>query len=106
MDYVISSDDTGAHVEHGHFGKNTIGIKAPYFDGSQLCAETDPELFFPEKGSPGSLVKSAKNICNLCEFKAPCLEYALQESSADIWGIWGGTTYEERKKIRRLKRVS
>ena len=95
-----------AHAMLGDSGKKINGIKAPYFDGSQLCAETDPELFFPEKGSPGSLVRSAKSICNLCEFKAPCLEYALKDSSASIWGIWGGTTYEERKKIRRLKRVS
>src|ERR687894_336807 len=39
-----------------------------------LCAETDPEAFFPEKG--GS-TREAKKICTGCEVKAQCLEYAL-----------------------------
>jgi WhiB family redox-sensing transcriptional regulator len=36
-----------------------------------LCAETDPEAFFPEKG--GS-TREAKKICTGCEVKAQCLE--------------------------------
>ena len=39
-----------------------------------LCAQTDPEAFFPEKG--GS-TREAKRICVGCEVKAECLEYAL-----------------------------
>ena len=39
-----------------------------------LCAQTDPEAFFPEKG--GS-TREAKRICSGCEVKAECLEYAL-----------------------------
>src|SRR5699024_11264322 len=39
-----------------------------------LCAQTDPEAFFPEKG--GS-TREAKKICTGCEVKAECLEYAL-----------------------------
>lgn len=40
-----------------------------------LCAETDPESFFPEKG--GS-TREAKRICGTCEVRRECLEYALE----------------------------
>ncbi len=36
-----------------------------------LCAQTDPEAFFPEKG--GS-TRDAKKICTTCEVRAQCLE--------------------------------
>ena len=39
-----------------------------------LCAQTDPEAFFPEKG--GS-TREAKKICVGCEVRGECLEYAL-----------------------------
>ena len=39
-----------------------------------LCAQTDPEAFFPEKG--GS-TREAKRVCRSCEVRAECLEYAL-----------------------------
>ena len=91
------------HVMLGSFGKSTGGTNAPYFDGTQPCAETDPEIYFPEKGCNGSEVRLAINICKRCEFQAPCLEYALQEPQE---GIWGGTTYQQRKRLRRLRRAS
>ena len=40
-----------------------------------LCAQTDPEAFFPEKG--GS-TREAKRVCRGCEVRAECLEYALE----------------------------
>jgi WhiB family redox-sensing transcriptional regulator len=63
-----------------------------------LCAQTDPEAFFPEKG--GS-TREAKKICVGCEVRAECLEYALAHD--ERFGIWGGLSERER---RRLKRVS
>ncbi len=61
-----------------------------------LCAQTDPEAFFPEKG--GS-TRDAKRICTTCEVKAECLEYALQND--ERFGIWGGLSERERRKLRR-----
>jgi WhiB family transcriptional regulator, redox-sensing transcriptional regulator len=61
-----------------------------------LCAETDPEAFFPEKG--GS-TREAKKICTGCEVKAQCLEYAL--SNDERFGIWGGLSERERRRLRR-----
>ena len=39
-----------------------------------LCAQTDPEAFFPEKG--GS-TREAKRVCLSCDVRDDCLEYAL-----------------------------
>ena len=61
-----------------------------------LCAQTDPEAFFPEKG--GS-TRDAKKICASCEVRSQCLEYALQND--ERFGIWGGLSERERRKLRR-----
>ena len=61
-----------------------------------LCAQTDPEAFFPEKG--GS-TREAKRICVSCEVKAECLDYAL--ANDERFGIWGGLSERERRRLRR-----
>ena len=61
-----------------------------------LCAQTDPEAFFPETG--GS-TREAKKICTGCEVKAECLEYAL--ANDERFGIWGGLSERERRRIKR-----
>jgi WhiB family redox-sensing transcriptional regulator len=61
-----------------------------------LCAQTDPESFFPEKG--GS-TREAKKICLNCEVKAECLSYAL--SNDERFGIWGGLSERERRRLKR-----
>lgn len=61
-----------------------------------LCAQTDPEAFFPEKG--GS-TREAKRICSGCDVKAECLDYALAHD--ERFGIWGGLSERERRRLRR-----
>ena len=61
-----------------------------------LCAQTDPEAFFPEKG--GS-TREAKKVCISCEVRAECLEYAL--ANDERFGIWGGLSERERRKLKR-----
>jgi len=61
-----------------------------------LCAQTDPEAFFPEKG--GS-TREAKRICLGCEVKDACLDYAL--SHDERFGIWGGLSERERRRLTR-----
>jgi len=60
-----------------------------------LCAQTDPEAFFPEKG--GS-VAAAKAICTSCDVRAECLEYALRND--ERFGIWGGLSDRERRRLK------
>ena len=66
------------------------------WQADSLCAQTDPEAFFPEKG--GS-TRDAKKICSSCEVKSQCLEYAL--SNDERFGIWGGLSERERRKLRK-----
>lgn len=61
-----------------------------------LCAQTDPEAFFPEKG--GS-TREAKRVCRSCEVRAECLDYALEND--ERFGIWGGLSERERRRIKR-----
>ncbi|NQX27022.1 WhiB family transcriptional regulator [Microbacteriaceae bacterium VKM Ac-2854] len=66
------------------------------WQADSLCAQTDPEAFFPEKG--GS-TREAKKICTSCEVRSQCLEYALQND--ERFGIWGGLSERERRKLRK-----
>lgn len=61
-----------------------------------VCAQTDPEAFFPEKG--GS-TREAKRLCTTCEVRAECLEYAL--GNDERFGIWGGMSERERRAMKR-----
>ena len=61
-----------------------------------LCAQTDPEAFFPEKG--GS-TREAKRVCLTCEVRVECLEYALEND--ERFGIWGGLSERERRRVKK-----
>lgn len=61
-----------------------------------LCAQTDPEAFFPEKG--GS-TRDAKKVCGACTVQQQCLDYAL--ANDERFGIWGGLSERERRKLRK-----
>lgn len=57
----------------------------PMLSRPGLCRETDPELFYPEKG--GS-TREAKRICRVCDVRPECLQWALDNDEPH--GIWGG----------------
>jgi WhiB family redox-sensing transcriptional regulator len=61
-----------------------------------LCAQTDPEAFFPEKG--GS-TREAKKVCLGCDVRGDCLEYALAHD--ERFGIWGGLSERERRRLKK-----
>jgi WhiB family transcriptional regulator, redox-sensing transcriptional regulator len=63
-----------------------------------LCAQSDPEKWFPEKG--GS-THEAKKICLGCEVRAECLDYALDHD--ERFGIWGGLSERERRRLKRQR---
>jgi WhiB family transcriptional regulator, redox-sensing transcriptional regulator len=66
-----------------------------------ICRDTDPDLFFPVGTTGHALLQidRAKQVCGECPVNVECLEYAL-ETNQDS-GIWGGTSEEERRTIRR-----
>lgn len=65
-----------------------------------ICAQTDPEMFFPEKG--GS-TREAKRVCLTCPVRNECLIWALD--TKERWGIWGGLSERERRKLERRQRA-
>ncbi|MFM8648837.1 MAG: WhiB family transcriptional regulator [Actinomycetota bacterium] len=66
-----------------------------------VCKDTDPELFFPVGTTGQALLQidRAKEVCDECPVKVRCLDFAI-ETNQDS-GIWGGTSEEERRDIRR-----
>jgi WhiB family redox-sensing transcriptional regulator len=66
-----------------------------------LCRDTDPELFFPIGTTGAALVQieHARAVCRQCPVQADCLDFALSTNQDS--GIWGGTSEEERRILRR-----
>jgi len=67
----------------------------PEWVSDALCAQTDPELFYPEKGGNP---EPARRICGACPVRVECCAYAL--ANAEHHGVWGGLTCNERDRIR------
>ena len=64
-----------------------------------LCAQVDPELWFPASGQPN---RKAKLVCSWCDAQADCLAFALRAN--EQYGVWGGLSPEERRRLRRRQR--
>jgi WhiB family redox-sensing transcriptional regulator len=96
------SDSTAGSMARAHLSVVPDFIDAPLtpddplWQEKALCAQTDPEAFFPEKG--GS-TREAKRICLGCEVRDACLEYAL--ANDERFGIWGGLSERERRRLKR-----
>lgn len=71
-----------------------VGGAVPAWQDAALCAQIDPDLFYPEKG--GSTA-DAKGICRSCDVRAECLQDALD--NRDEFGIWGGKSARERRTL-------
>jgi WhiB family redox-sensing transcriptional regulator len=80
----------------GLTGLSGLTPEDPGWQELALCAQTDPEAFFPEKG--GS-TREAKRVCQSCEVRQECLEYAL--GNDERFGIWGGLSERERRRLKR-----
>ena len=65
------------------------------------CRHHDPELFFPIAAAGPALdqAEQARQVCQRCPAQEPCLRWALDRGVA--FGIWGGTTEDERRTMRR-----
>jgi len=72
---------------------NLIPDPEPWMD-SAVCAQTDPEAFYPEKGYSTA---EAKKTCLSCDVRTECLEYAI--ANKERFGVWGGKSERERRKM-------
>jgi WhiB family redox-sensing transcriptional regulator len=60
------------------------------------CAQVGTDVFFPEKGDPAT---DARAVCETCDVRLQCLNYAL--ANDEQHGVWGGLTTTQRKALRR-----
>jgi len=80
-------------------GRLTLAAERhPAWTDGALCAQADPEDWFPEKGQS---TRIAKAICCRCPVKAPCLAYALDRG--ERFGVWGGLSERERRVLARQR---
>lgn len=76
-------------------------LDLPDWMNDSVCAQTDPDAFFPEKG--GS-TREAKKVCLSCDVRLDCLdclEYAMTHE--ERFGIWGGLSERERRKLAKRR---
>ena len=71
-------------------------LRPAAWTASALCAQADPEEWFPEKGSS---TRMAKAICSRCPVRADCLSEAL--ANGERFGVWGGLSERERRQLGR-----
>jgi WhiB family redox-sensing transcriptional regulator len=65
------------------------------------CRNTEADMFFPigATGTAIDQIEAAKRVCSQCDVVATCLEFALATNQES--GVWGGTSEEERRKVRK-----
>lgn len=82
----------------------TVTGTAANWRSAGACLSADPDLFFPisSTGLGAKQIARAKVICAGCRVRQECLEFAVTHDQA--YGIWGGTTPEDRQRDRRRRR--
>ena len=68
------------------------------------CRASSPDLFFPvgTVGHALTEIESAKAVCAGCAVREACLEFAVLTNQE--FGVWGGTSEEERRRLRQAHR--
>jgi WhiB family transcriptional regulator, redox-sensing transcriptional regulator len=79
----------------------SLSIERDDWRDHSACRDTDPDLFFPvgTTGPAIEQIENAKTVCRQCDVQRECLDYALATNQDS--GIWGGTSEEERRALRR-----
>ena len=80
----------------------TGGEDRPAWQDSALCAQSDPDAWYPsaetDEQKTGVGPAKVKALCDICPVRAECLAAALENDEQH--GIWGGTTPQERRKMK------
>lgn len=80
----------------------------PWTFENPLCSQIGTETFFEDseklnsKGTAREDYKAAINVCSSCIHISECAEWAINH---ELFGIWGGTTPNQRKAIRRQRNI-
>jgi len=68
------------------------------------CVGEDPALFDTDLTAKydrpmATRIKMGKKICETCDIKPDCLQYALDNNMSS--GVWGGLSSSERNELKR-----
>lgn len=64
-----------------------------------LCRGKDTRTWYPGGAQPGAM-EAAKSVCFGCPVRRVCLDEAMATAYADDFGVWGGTSKRQRKRMR------
>jgi WhiB family redox-sensing transcriptional regulator len=78
------------------------------------CQDADPSIFFPNHDRDAhnelgtTTYKEAKTYCDRCPVTRECLLFAMKQfpHNDDDYGMWGGLSPKERRKLRRKTRLA
>lgn len=73
----------------------------PAWQAHGACRGAGNTSWFPGKGTS---TNRPKRVCADCPVKQECLDYALEHHI--VHGIWGGTSEQERRLMRRQRRAA
>jgi hypothetical protein len=84
----------------------TLDLHEAITDLGGVECEQVPDIFFPEDFAPtthpdirNESIETAREICLRCPVMDKCLKVGMFEE----YGIWGGTTSQQRKNIRKYE---
>lgn len=84
-------------------------LPGPWADRA-ACRDTDvPDAWHPSDGGAKAATEAAHAVavCKVCPVKSPCLEFALSLTPTEtLGGIYGGTTYDQRKNYWRKRKAA
>ena len=76
-------------------------LARPSWQRRAACRGDGPGTYVPPRGGTNT---AAMETCARCTVRADCLGYALADP--DIVGVWGGTTGQQRRAMRRDLRAA
>ena len=62
--------------------------------GGAVCAQTDPDIFFPNRGQSTA---AATLVCQACPVKTACAQWAAD--AGERYGVWGGINTRARDSV-------
>ena len=69
-----------------------------WMDGAACRRLADPDAFFAASGDE---LEEARQVCAGCPVREACLAWAVDREWVE--GIWGGTTFVQRRQLRRSR---
>lgn len=72
-------------------------LQPPAWHRRAACRGMDTEAFFPS----GPTRPAGRKVCTSCPVRVQCLADAMAQDPASDYGVYGGTSRQERQALRR-----